>query len=101
MTMLTVTSFDEKNFINDNAIAKYSWLGLEFVNGNWTWIEDTSVTYTYWQTWKGNGRCAKLHKWGYWYYAECDDKMPAICERPLGEDTTQVLLSNVKGNSRL
>eukprot|EP00057_Strongylocentrotus_purpuratus_P006680 XP_011661154.1 PREDICTED: C-type mannose receptor 2-like [Strongylocentrotus purpuratus] len=97
--MVEITSIEEDEFIRSLALAENKtldyWIGMEDKVKNYYWMDETPLTYTYWDT-NGNGAhndqsdCIRMEadsQHHYWNDKSCAFKFWALCE---GNETDPV-----------
>lgn len=90
--LVEITSIEEDEFIRSLALAENKtldyWIGMEDKIKNYYWMDETPLTFTYWET-DGNGAhndqsdCIRMEADSqnhYWNDKSCAIKFWALCE---------------------
>ena len=96
--LTSITTERENNYLNTliNTSVGNSWIGLNDrdVEGMYTWIDRTSVSYTNWTSFmfdNSDSSCVQMNNTGdgYWYSVNCQETSNTfMCKRPSNFSTT-------------
>ena len=112
-TLITITSEEEQNYLvamlnKHHGIGRNVWLGLEYVNNSFKWLDGNELKYENWSenaVKDGNSKCVQIslsdNEHGKWTDDLCERKYLIACQKPTHNDKLNQDIQNLKGENNV